>query len=65
MNRDQAEAQARELNSWAKKAEREDFKCVDCNGRGRTYAPLHGDPVLGMVDAGPCLSCGGTGKEKR
>lgn len=62
-NKEQAEKEAAELNRW-KENIKSAVKCDFCGGKGRIYAPLFGDPVLGYADAGPCHWCKGTGKDK-
>jgi cytochrome c5 len=55
MNKEQAEREAAQVNSFLRKPYQP--VCEECRGTGRAYAPLHGDPNLGYCDAGPCPYC--------
>lgn len=61
--REEVEKEAKDLNRWRKTLQQA-TKCDHCGGRGRQYAPVYGDPVMGYEDNGPCTWCKGTGKDK-
>lgn len=65
MTRDEVEAEVKAMNRFKLQNSKTVVPCSYCDGKGKLFTAIFGDPALGYAPNGPCLHCKGTGKSKQ